>query len=329
MIEFPIDVTKEFILNRISQEEIYEEYGEHVTHYMHRSTLRSDNKPTCKFYRRSNGQLILHDYNGDFWGDCFDYVMRKTGKSFYHSLDDIALRFELISNNGVLVHIERVPLIPKIKIEPDLCKIRVKRRAWTTSDLKMWELIGVSQGTLQKFHVAPLDRAWLNDNPIFWYGHQNEIAYVYYFPNYGEFEYKLYFPFRKDYRFIHANANVLQGFHQMPGTGDFAIITKSYKDVLALYEFGIPACAPMAETMIVSPGEADGLSNRFSKIFTLYDIDKLAGVDSMQKMKKLYQWTPLFFNVRKGLPKDFTDYIKKSGVETTRLLVNNIKDLYL
>lgn len=329
MVEFPPEVTKEFILTRVSQEEIFEMYGIMVTPYMFKSPLRSDRKPTCKFYRRLNGQLYLRDYSGDFWGDCFDLVIRKTGKKFFLALDDIALRFNLITNTGSLSPIEKAPIVSKVIIEPETCKIRVKRRSWNRADLKFWEMIGVSQSTLNKFHVTPLDRAWINDNPIFWYGHQNEIAFVYHFPEYGEFEYKLYFPFRTENRFIHGNASVLQGFHRMPKQGDFGLVTKSYKDVIALYEFGIPACAPMAETIIVQPLEAKDLSERFSIMCTLYDIDNLAGIHSMQRMKKDYGWQPLFFNIRKGQPKDFTDFIKHSGIGNTRLLVDNIKDFYL
>jgi len=328
MIEFPPDVTKEFILQRVSQEEIFEMYGVPVTPYMFRSTLRTDKTPTCKFYRRLNGQLVLRDYSGHFWGDCFDLVTFRTGKKFYDALEDIAVRFKLITTEGKFSEIEKLPETPKVLIEPESCKIRVKRRSWSPADLRMWELLGISRNTLDKFYVAPLDRAWINDHPIFWYGYEHEIAYVYYLPEYGEYEYKLYFPFRDQNRFVHANANVLQGFHRMPPVHDFAVITKSYKDVIALHEFGIPACAPMAETMIVSPAEAAEINSRFQRVFTLYDIDKLAGIQSMQKMR-VYGWTPLFFNVRKKLPKDFTDYIEKFGVGDARLLVDNLKDYYL
>lgn len=205
MFEFPPDVDKDFILSRISEEEIFEMYGVNVTNMLFKSTLRTDKHATCKFYRRNNGKLILHDYSGDFWGDCFDLVMRKTGKKYHQALEDIARRFRLISDGGVIVDLDRIPLPPKVIIEPDACKIRVKRRAWTREDLAFWEIIGVSRSTLELYDVYPLDRAWMNDEPIFWYGAHKEMAFLYHFKDYGQFEYKLYFPFREERRFIHSN----------------------------------------------------------------------------------------------------------------------------
>lgn len=327
MIEFPTEVTKEFILRRVSQEEIFEMYGVSVTPYMFKSPLRTDHLPTCKFYKRSNGRLVMRDYTGHFWGDCFDLVTFKTGKKFYKALEDIALRFKLI--NGSVPAIERTPLESKVVIEQETCKIRVNRGKWTPLHLKFWERLGVSRGTLKLFNVYPLERAWVNDEPIFWYGAECEIAFVYHFPEYGLYEYKLYFPFREKMRFVHSNASILQGWSQLPATGPFALVTKSYKDVIAFYEFGVPAIAPMAETLTVGQQQAKELNSRFPKICSLYDIDKLAGVTSMQQMKRWYGWTPLFFNPRKGHPKDFTEFIPKYGVGDARLLVDYVKELQL
>lgn len=328
MIEFPIEVTKEFILSKLTEEEIFEKYGEEVVPYMFRSTLRADRKPTCKFYRRGNGKLILRDYSGDFWGDCFDYVMRRTGKNFFDALEDIAKRFELISSDG-LADIHKLPKTPKFYIESTSSEIRIKRMGWTEAHLRFWRQYGVSKRTLNSFRVFPLERAWLNDEQVFYYGVRQEVAFAYHFPEYGPYEYKLYFPERLERRFLHTNGNILQGFHLLPERGPFMVVTKSYKDVIALSEFGVPACAPMAETQIVQPLEAYNLQMRFNNIFSLYDADRLAGIQSMKKMRKEYAFTPLFFNVKKGQPKDFTDFIKKSGVENARLLIDYVKSIYL
>jgi hypothetical protein len=324
MIEFHPEITKEFILSKVSQEEIFEMYGVPVVPYMFRSPLRNDRDPTCKFYRKQNGKLILRDYTGHFWGDCFDLVTFKTGKKFYDALYDVALRFGIVSK-GNLADFTRFPAQPKFNIEPQTNEIRVKRMSWTTQHMAFWERICVSRSTLNKFRVSPLERAWLNGESIFWYGVSKEIAFVYHFPEYGPYEYKLYFPFRETRRFVHSNADILQGYHLMPPQGEYAVVTKSYKDVIALSEFNIPACAPMSETQIVSLAEAEDLMNRFEHIFTLYDIDKLAGVKSMQKMKALYKWKPLFFNVRKNHPKDFTDFIAAHGRANTYLLIETVK----
>lgn len=326
MIEFQPEITKEFILSKISEEEIFEMYGVPVVPYMFRSPLRTDSAPTMKFYRRGNGKLILRDYAGYFWGDCFDLVTAKTGRKFFDALEDIAKRFKLI--NGQTVDFMRTPVQSKFTITPQVNEIRVKRMDWTHEHLSFWEKISVTRYRLDKFRVSPLERAWLNGEPVFWYGKSKEIAFVYHFPEYGPYEYKLYFPFRDKCRFLHANANILQGYHLMPKTGEFAIVTKSYKDVICFDEFGIPACSPMAETQIVPELEAEDLMSRFRKVFTMYDIDKPAGVVSMQKMKKKYGWTPLFLYSRmrsNRQPKDFTDFVKKYKRADTYLLIDYVK----
>jgi len=329
IIEFPPDISKDFILSKLSEEEIFEAYGVPLTPFMFRSTLRVDKRPTCKFYRRSNGKLILRDYTGHFWGDCFDLVTLRTGKKFYEALEDIAKRFKLIPNDSGVIILDKLPERPKVVITENECEIRIKRLEWTPQHLKFWEQIGVSRSTLEKFNIFPLDRAWLNGSPVFWYGYKKEIAFAYHFKEYGPFEYKLYFPFRDERRFLHSNASVVQGYGQLPEKGEVLVVTKSYKDVAALYEFALPACAPMAETQIITENIAKELSLRFEKIFTLYDVDRLAGVRSMKQMRKLYGWTPLFFNVRKNHPKDFTDFILKYGVSDTKLLIDDLKAIYL
>lgn len=330
MIEFQPEVTKEFILSKVSEEEIFEMYGVPVIPYMFRSPLRVDSNPTAKFYRRrGNNKLILRDYGGYFWGDCFDLVTHKTGKNFYDGLDDIARRFGLIG--GSAQSIDKTPLQPKFTIQQQVHEIRVKRMDWTHEHLTFWERISVSRYRLEKFRVSPLERAWLDDEPIFWYGKSKEIAFVYHFPEYGPYEYKLYFPYRTERRFIHTNAGILQGYHQMPKRGKYGLVTKSYKDGICMDEFGIPACAPMAETQIVSKAEAEDITNRFDYVFTMYDIDKPAGVISMRKMRDEYGWIPLFLYSRMRVnrqPKDITDFVAKYGRTDTRLLIDYVRSHY-
>ena len=49
------------------------------------------------------------------------------------------------------------------------------------------------------------------------------------------------------------------------------VITKSMKDVMFLYEHGIPAIAPNSEGIIISDKQMQKLSKRFTKIIVFYD----------------------------------------------------------
>jgi len=69
--------------------------------------------------------------------------------------------------------------------------------------------------------------------------------------------------------------------------GDYLVITKSLKDVMALYEFGIPAIAPCSENLFVTEAQYSRLKAKFKRIYLLYDND-LPGVSATRKIHKQY-----------------------------------------
>ncbi len=325
VITFKPQISREYILSRVSEEEIFEMYGIPVVDYSFNSPLRKDRHPTCRFYRRRrDNRLVLRDFGGHFWGDCFDLVQLVTKKNFFHALNDIAVRFKLIEGTTNSLNLDRIPAAPVVVIKPVECEIRVKRMPWTDEHLNYWKQYGVSLKTLELYQVAPIEYAWLNGEAIFWYGKRKEIAFCYYF---GGYDYKLYFPTRQrgEMRFIHNDANILQGYLQLPATAEAIVITKSLKDVMALREFEVYSCAPMSETQVVSKVTDEELSSRFEKKFSLYDLDR-PGITSMKAMRKMgYQ--PLFFS--RNQPKDFTDFIKVKGYSVAEALVEHVKSIYL
>jgi hypothetical protein len=322
-VTFSPEITQDFILKHISEEEIFEAFGVPVVDKSFCSPLRTDKFPTCRFYRRrSNNKLIMRDFTGHFWGDCFDLVQLVTRKGYYDSLREIAIRFNLV--DGTVSQIVRVPAKPKVIIHALECEIRVKRMEWTPKHLAYWQQYHISKETLDFFRIAPLEQAWLNGESVFWYGSKREVAFCYYF---GAYDYKLYFPTRPrtETRFIHNNPNVLQGWAQLPEKHECIVVTKSLKDVMALFELEIPAIAPMSENQIISELIRDELQVRFGQLFSLYDTDR-TGIRSMQNMKKM-GIQPLFF--KRSQPKDFADFLKMYGKEDAALVVDNIKSLFI
>ena len=70
IIEYEPKITKDYLLERASQETYLEYYlGIPVKKGLYRSPLRKDDKPTCSFYRNKNGDIILDasllDYSFD------------------------------------------------------------------------------------------------------------------------------------------------------------------------------------------------------------------------------------------------------------------------
>lgn len=323
ILDIPPEVTREFILSKVSEEEIFSFYGVPVVNHVFRSPLRNDKNPTCQFYRsRNNGRLYLRDFAGYFWGDCFDLVTYLFNVHFYEALKIIAKDFKLINGTN---EIERKPAIPPVVIqEKEVVNIRVKRREWNQEDVKYWSRFNISKSTLTYFDVAPIQMAWLNGKLTYDYTNirSDYIAYAYHFEAYN---YKLYFPYRVKWRFLHNDGSLLQGYDKLPDTGEALIITKSYKDVMKFYELGIPSIAPMSESQIVSDEILNELKGRFSVVGALYDNDR-TGKTSLLKYREKGV-IPLMFPI--GQPKDLTDYVEKYGEEKTLLLVQLIKNSFL
>lgn len=320
MIDFSESLTKEFILSKVSQEEIFARYGVPVQTGVFRSPLRADRHVTCNFYRKG-GKLRLRDHAGYFWGDCFDLVMSQFGLTYGKALAKVSYDF-LLSDGAVSA--SRRPHAP-VHIEPlGPCDLRVKRREWNKADSRYWKRWDFQQETLNFYHIAALEQVWVNDDQRYAYrGRTGKEAYVYYF---GQYDYKCYFPYRDYVRFMHNNSWLLQGYMQLPVSGEVCVITKSLKDVAKLYEFGVPAVAPMSESTLPTPAHMEELSSRFSNLVVFYDND-MAGLRQMVKIRRTYGKTyGLHFAVfPKGFPKDFTDYYEKRGRESTQSLIEHVK----
>jgi hypothetical protein len=98
----PLQITKQYILNKIPEERIMEFYlGIPVKKGLFKSPLRKDSTPTVSFYRNKSGTLVLHDFNGSFHGDVFAVVMHKFNCSFSEAIQIIANDFGLIDQPGV------------------------------------------------------------------------------------------------------------------------------------------------------------------------------------------------------------------------------------
>lgn len=325
---FPPEITKEFILAHVSEEEIFSFYGIPVTSCPFRSPLpwryKPDRSASCSFYRgRTSGRLYLKDWGGYFNGDCFDLAMKMEGISYHEALRHLANQFGLIKEGNISP--VRSPLPPVIPWQKEAKDIRVRRRPWVSADWNYWRRWDFSKDTLEFYDVSPAERIWIDGNSIYLYN-AADPAYIYHFTGY---QYKIYFPLRDKAsgkpRFINNCAEVLQGYRQLPARGRFCLITKSNKDVMKLHEFDIPAVAKMSESQILTKEEYDELTSRFDYLFSLYDTD-YTGVRSMQQMKRLYNIRPLFFP--RSLPtKDFTDFYEHFGIKNTNVLIESTKTI--
>ncbi len=328
MFEFSFgdSVTKEFILARVSEEEIFCYYLgiSSISKKLICSKLRQDNNPTCGFYRNNKGELYLHDFaTGEFY-NCFSLVMQLFSVGYYQALRIIANDFNLKSFSNITKTPGQFVTNVKKYVDTGMSKIQIERKDFSQEELDWWLQFGITKETLKKFKVHSCKSVFLNDalysmtkspNMVFgYYGGKME----------GKELWRIYYPFNKHnggIRFLtNWPAKKIQGFEMLPKTGNLLVITKSMKDVMCLHEFGINAIAPNSETLFISDSVLEQLKKRFKRIVVIYDSDS-AGIASMRKIKKLhpefiYTWIPRDYEC-----KDISDLYKYKGRQLTLNLI--------
>lgn len=313
MLKLIPDIDKKFILSKLSQEEIFERYlGVRVTFTGKVcSPLREDSNPTCTFKQYRNGKIIFKDWGGHFEGNCIDVVMRIFNLGYWDACRKIAEDFNLVKDGRAGKKYNKQPKQVEREVK-DKSKIQVMWRKYEDEDLAFWGSFGIQLPTLRKYQAGVVKHAWVNDALSYSY-RKDDVCFGYYF---SKHDFKLYFPMRDEWRFI-GNYTGLQGYEQLPATGDVLVITKSLKDVMFLYQMGIAAVAPASESSILTEEQYIELKGRFKQLVCLYDFD-LTGLRSANKMKRVYGIPRVFLtNGRFGFPnhgsKDITDYAKKNS----------------
>ena len=320
-------ITKEFLLSKINQESIMQYYtGQDVnSKKLFTSVLRKDNHVTCSFYKSKSGILYMHDFATNEHLDCWNIVMQLYNCNYYDALNIIAQDFGFVE--GTHKNVSPPKLVNDLK-ETESSKIQVQIKDFTEKELEWWNQFGISKKLLKKYHVFSLQHVFLNGQLRFTSSEQCPI-YGYYFgkdKNHEE-KWKIYFPMRQEFRFLNnVSKKTLQGYHQLPKTGDLLVITKSMKDCISLYGFGIPACAPNSETLFVNDKQLEEFKQRFKHILVVYDQDR-PGRHNMWLIRKQHPELN-FFTMPKDLAKDFTDSVQLVGVDKMKELVNQFISNY-
>ena len=321
-------ITKELILSKTNQESIMQHYtGIDVTSKkLHLSPFRNDHKITCSFYKSKSDILYFHDFATNEHINCFQVVMKKYGVNYYEALQIIAKDFGIAQGNNNSIKEKPIQIQP-LK-ETESARIQVQIKNYTDEELKWWKQFGISVKTLKKFHVFSLEHVFLNGELKFTSSSKCPIYGYYFGKDKNSIEkWKIYFPLKQEYRFLNnLSKKVLQGYHQLPKTGELLIITKSMKDLMAMYEFGISAVSPNSETLFIEDKKLEEFKQRFKHILVIYDSDR-AGRSNMAKIRRKHPELNYYF-LPKYLAKDFTDTIKMVGIDKMKELVNQFMSNY-
>ena len=323
---FQQKITKELILSKFSEEQIMEFYLQvPIKKGLFRSPLRKDRNPTCSLYRNGSGTLIFKDFATGQSLNIFGVVQVKFNCNYRQALRIIANDFGIVSTKNISKNVGKINCSPNIIKDKTISKIQIEIQDFTEQDLKWWNKFGITKEILQHFNVYSCKHVFLNGN-LFAAYQQNCPIYGYYGGKIQENKekvelWKCYFPKRKEYRFIgNYPAKKLQGYNKLPKKGKICVLTKSQKDVMALYAYGIPACAPNSETVIPSKTIIDDLTNRFEYVFALWDNDN-TGVVFLNKMKHQYPQLHCLIIPRKYEAKDFSDLRAKYGEQETKKFI--------
>ena len=273
---FEPKVTKEFLLSK-NNEETYMSYylGIPVKKGLFKSPLRADNHVTCSFFKGKSGTLYFKDFAN---GQCLSFegvVMAKYNCNYGEAVHIIARDFGFIENAPVKK--QTIKIQPKFTEEKQTF-IQIEMKDFSSAELKWWNSFGITKKILDKFKVFSCKTVFLN-NYIYAQSAQHSPIYGYYFGKKENVEqWRIYMPHRKEFRVIgNVSTKTIQGFKQLPKSGNILVITKSMKDVMCLHSMGVIAIAPNSETQFVSDKVLEELKQRFKYIVLLYDND-LTGV---------------------------------------------------
>ena len=304
------ELTKENLLESVSQEEIFEYYlgikPEIGINYC--NPLREDNNPGCWFWYNRDDILFLIDntQRREFGGDCFEIVRKVTGvENFFHILQRINNDFRIGLYDGYFHDYQSQERVAKvvIKKKPVVSDIRYKHMPFQYADLQWWNQYGIGKELLERFEVSCIYKVWINMNLYHKYSTLDPV-YAYAFDNHS----KIYRPMAtRKYKWrSNCNVNDINGYKQLPKTGKLLIITKAMKDVMTLTSLGFNTIAPQAEYPVLPEKLVKELKERFEDLYVFYDNDE-AGVHNSQRLTK--DIGAKYVNIPKTMPKDASDFV--------------------
>jgi len=345
------DLTKSYILDNVSQEDIFAAYFDvslaDIEYCISKgkligSAVRSvDERPSMGFTKRADGKIVCRDFGGYFWGDCFDaaaFALNadvKNSREFMLLLVHIAKTFRIheYTDGHTFKNVIKTTTnyIPQGKISP---VFEFKFRDWDVNDGKYWyNKYGITRAILEAHSVYAIQILWVNGKIVYTY-RNTDPAYGYYLGQIGDLLiWKIYFPYRKEYRFM-TNGSLIQGGKLLREV-EHGVVIKSLKDVMQLAVFAdtisLQGIAPASETMILNREQFTYVETYWKEnIYTFSDFD-LTGVRFGSEMRRRYKTRPLYltngrFNTINFQAKDISDYVSKFGlIQAEKLILQFIE----
>lgn len=233
------------------------------------SPFRPDPSPSFEFFvNNKSKRLWWKDWGTGETGNCHDFMDRWTGEIKPKALS--------------VIEKEKKP--PPEIIHKDI---------W---NFKLWDDLSIKKETLDLFNVKQV--ASVN-------GFTHNRSYIYFIK---DGRYRVYTPGSHIKFWGTMDKFDVFGIDQLPEKGKLLVITKSLKDVMVLYEMGIPAIAFASENITPSKKLINELKERFKKVVILYDNDK-AGIKHAERIGTTYDIERIYMDTAK----DISDVVIKTN----------------
>ena len=301
-------ITLEYILSKVTEYDIYAHYiGQFKVGMIYQSPFRKDKNPSFGiFYSKKTKQLLFKDHGTGECGNVIKFVQLYTGKTNYNDiLQDIVAKLNITPDTKLDSSKQYIPSQETV--------IGVVRQNFTDVDTNYWSQFHISTKTLKKFNVNSIKYYLCNGIVKGIYKSENPM---YAYKVYNNF--KIYRPLGDKYTKWRNNLTEydVQGYEQLPKKGDVCIITKSLKDVMCLYEMGIPAISPSSESTWLPDTVLEDILKRFKRVLICFDRDG-TGMRNLRKISLKTGLNGLIMH-KKFKAKDISDAIKANGFETVK-----------
>jgi len=324
--EINIQITKEEILSKISEFDIFRYYCHNfqTLDISFISELRDEKNASCRVTDKY-GKLIYKDFGTGESYECINYVMRKYGANYYEALNIIANDFKIrqikttISPRIILSN-DTIKPIPIIK---EKSRIEIISQPWNIIDSEYWGEYLIDFNTLDFYNTVSAHKTFLHKEGIrhsFTYT-KSKPRYAYIFNN----GIKAYCPLgnKLEKWMFTSTGEVIEGLEQLDEAGDILILTKGMKDVMCYHLLDINAIALPSETSRLKKELVDYLLTRFQRIIINLDNDS-TGIESTDKIVTEFGFSSFFIDDQK----DLSDWIKqnKSLKKAKKMINGKIKN---
>lgn len=325
-----LDLTPEEILQKVSQEAIFEWILEEPFAFgkKYKSPFRDHSKGigTCRFEQRTDGTILFVDFGESFktHRTCFAMVMDAHNATLSQALKIICSKFNLSTNKYDYEEIKKTHEYVKTDNDSNTI-ITYDKVAIETRDRRFWNTFIIKPEHLEEDQVFVTNRFYIErpDRPrktvnVFTQCYAIDFVDAV----------KLYQPFSRDYKWItNCNEDHIGNFDNLPQSADELVIAKSYKDhrVLRNLELGLNVIWLQNEGMIPSLYILENLLSRFRRITIFFDND-VTGIEAANKLMDILNairmastrmiYLPLKYNA-----KDPGELVSKEGrADTIRVL---------